>query len=164
MWHEQSSGCVDVTSSTGSKCRLQAIVWSWASVALEPAMMKRNVRISKLTFCPNSVWTTFNLWWDRSDLLIESHALYDITYIIGIWVICIRYNLRFILCILYTVIYTVWNMPYRKWIYGICSWYYRDIIDHCWTSEMHKHRILHEKYYTIPLWNTYRIIWNYDYL
>ena len=69
VWHEQSSGCVDVTSSAGSKRRLHAIVWSCASDALDPAVMNRNVRISKPTLCPNSVWTTFNLYIDGNDML-----------------------------------------------------------------------------------------------
>ena len=71
VWQEQSTGCVDETSFTGSKWRLHAIVWFWASVALDPVVMKRKVRISKVTFCPNSVWTTFNLCWDKTNFLVD---------------------------------------------------------------------------------------------
>ena len=62
----QSSGWLVETSAIGSKWRLQASVCSWASVAVEPDVMKRNVRIWKLTFCPNSVCSAFNLYWDST--------------------------------------------------------------------------------------------------
>ena len=55
VWQEQSSGWVDVTSFKGSKWRLQVMVWSCELVKLDSSVIKRNVRIVKLTFSPKAV-------------------------------------------------------------------------------------------------------------
>ena len=59
-WQEQSSACVDGTSSTGSRWRLQLIVCCCSS-AEEPWVLKRNVRIENSIFTPNTVCITFSL-------------------------------------------------------------------------------------------------------
>lgn len=75
VWQEQSAGWMVGTSATGSKWRLQLILWSWASVACDPCTRKRNVRIEYPIFCPNSVWTTLSLLLSTHNSLLWNECI-----------------------------------------------------------------------------------------